>query len=68
MVPKVAKKMRFGAIIIYNGAESGKKIEIRRWYNSGAEVPTACRRTRRFLVPVSGSGHILFDVADAMFV
>ena len=34
MVPKVAKKMRFGAIIIYNGAESGKKIEIRQWYNS----------------------------------
>ena len=23
MAPKVAKKMRFGAIIIYNGAESG---------------------------------------------
>ena len=34
MVPKVANKMRFGAIIIYNGAESGEKFEIRQWYNT----------------------------------
>ena len=30
MVPKVVKKTRFGAIINYNGAESGEKNEIRQ--------------------------------------